>query len=65
MKDSDGRIIGFELLHYRPADSTTGLAVDSASGTHEWIDFIDLLDEPGPRALRGSARDCGEFLDGC
>ncbi len=29
MKDANGRVIGFELLHYRPADSTTGLAVET------------------------------------
>jgi hypothetical protein len=32
-----------------------------AAGTHEWIDFIDLLDEPGPGTLRGRARDFGEL----
>ena len=29
MKDARGRVIGFELLHYRPADATTGLAVET------------------------------------
>jgi len=29
MKDADGRVIGFELLHYEPTDRTTGLAVET------------------------------------
>jgi hypothetical protein len=29
MKDSSGRVIGFELLHYRPADATLGLSVET------------------------------------
>ena len=29
MKDAGGRVIGFELLHYRPAQATTGLAVET------------------------------------
>jgi len=29
MKDASGRVIGFEILHYRPADSTLGLAVET------------------------------------
>lgn len=29
MKDTAGRVIGFELLHYRPADATQGLAVET------------------------------------
>jgi hypothetical protein len=29
MKDSGGRVLGFELLHYRPAGSTTGLSVET------------------------------------
>ena len=30
MKDQSGRVIGFELLHYRPADeSEPGLAVET------------------------------------
>jgi hypothetical protein len=29
MKDADGRVIGVELLHYRPADMTRGLAVET------------------------------------
>lgn len=29
MKDTSGRVIGFELLHYRPADTTLGLAVET------------------------------------
>jgi len=29
MKDSGGRVLGFELLHYRPADSSTGIAVET------------------------------------
>ena len=29
MKDASGHVIGFELLHYRPADATLGLAVET------------------------------------
>jgi uncharacterized protein YuzE len=29
MKDANGRVIGFEFLHYRPADATQGLAVET------------------------------------
>lgn len=29
MKDASGRVIGFELLHYRPAESAPGLAVET------------------------------------
>jgi hypothetical protein len=29
MKDSTGRVIGFELLHYRPASDEPGLAVET------------------------------------
>lgn len=29
MKDSDGRVIGFELLHYRPAGAGVGLSVET------------------------------------
>lgn len=29
MKDATGRVIGFELLHYRPADAKQGLAVET------------------------------------
>jgi hypothetical protein len=29
MKDASGRVIGFELLHYRPAQPATGLAVET------------------------------------
>jgi len=29
MKDNTGRVIGFELLHYRPASTTAGLAVET------------------------------------
>ena len=29
MKDASGRVIGFEFLHYRPADATLGLAVET------------------------------------
>lgn len=29
MKDASGRVIGFEILHYRPADATLGLAVET------------------------------------
>jgi hypothetical protein len=29
MKDSEGRVIGFELLHYRPASSEPGVAVET------------------------------------
>ncbi|MBI4518015.1 MAG: DUF2283 domain-containing protein [Deltaproteobacteria bacterium] len=29
MKDDTGGVIGFELLHYRPAEPATGLAVET------------------------------------
>lgn len=29
MKDKTGRVIGFELLHYRPSEPTEGLAVET------------------------------------
>jgi hypothetical protein len=29
MKDATGRVIGFGLLHYRPADAELGLAVET------------------------------------
>ena len=29
MKDAEGRIIGFELLHYQPAGDAAGLAVET------------------------------------
>jgi hypothetical protein len=29
MKDANDRVIGFELLHYRPADTELGLAVET------------------------------------
>jgi hypothetical protein len=29
MKDATGRVIGFELVHYRPADAELGLAVET------------------------------------
>ncbi len=29
MKNAEGRIIGFELLHYRPAKGATGLSVET------------------------------------
>jgi len=29
MKDANDRVIGFELLHYRPADARLGLAVET------------------------------------
>jgi hypothetical protein len=29
IKDATGRVIGFEVLHYRPADATPGLAVET------------------------------------
>ncbi len=29
MKDASGRVIGFELLHYRPGDAKLGLAVET------------------------------------
>jgi hypothetical protein len=33
IKDLDGRVIGFELLHYRPAESTKGLTVETVVRT--------------------------------
>jgi hypothetical protein len=33
MKDNTGRVIGFELLHYRPASTTAGLAVEAVVQT--------------------------------
>ena len=29
MKDGEGRVIGFELLHYRPASTEAGIAVET------------------------------------
>jgi hypothetical protein len=29
IKDAGGKVIGFELLHYQPADRTAGLAVET------------------------------------
>lgn len=29
MKDKEGRVIGFELLHYRPCSGETGLVVET------------------------------------
>jgi hypothetical protein len=29
MKDAEGRVIGFELLHYHPAQPSTGLSVET------------------------------------
>jgi hypothetical protein len=29
IKDGTGRVIGFEVLHYRPTDATPGLAVET------------------------------------
>ncbi len=29
MKDAEGKVIGFELLHYHPAEGTVGLAVET------------------------------------
>jgi hypothetical protein len=33
MKDSNGRVIGFELLHYRPQEPTAGLSVETVVRT--------------------------------
>ncbi len=33
MKDASGRVIGFELLHYRPAQPEAGLAVETVVRT--------------------------------
>ncbi|MGH7778602.1 MAG: DUF2283 domain-containing protein [Candidatus Binataceae bacterium] len=30
MKDSDGRVIGFEMIHYRPSGDGTGLSVEAS-----------------------------------
>jgi hypothetical protein len=35
MKDVDGDLIGFELLHYRTAERSTGLAVETVISTTE------------------------------
>jgi hypothetical protein len=35
MKDSDGNVIGFEVLHYRTAEKPTGLAVETVISTAE------------------------------
>ncbi|MGE0827599.1 MAG: DUF2283 domain-containing protein [Candidatus Binatia bacterium] len=29
MKDEQGRVLGFEILHYHPANSDTGLSVEA------------------------------------
>jgi hypothetical protein len=33
MKEASGRVIGFELLHYRPAEPGGGLAVETVVST--------------------------------
>ena len=33
MKDVNGRVIGFELLHYRPAQASPGLSVETVVQT--------------------------------
>lgn len=33
MKDATGRVIGFELLHYRPAQASPGLSVETVIQT--------------------------------
>lgn len=33
MKDADGRIIGFELLHYQPVQDSPGLSVETVVQT--------------------------------
>ena len=35
MKDATGRVIGFEVLNYRPADSAAGLSVETIVQTAE------------------------------
>jgi len=35
IKDAGGRVIGFELLHYQPADETMGLAVETMVHSEE------------------------------
>jgi hypothetical protein len=35
MKDSAGQVIGFEVLHYRPAASPAGLAVETVIHAEE------------------------------
>jgi len=34
MKDAAGRVIGFELLHYRPTGMENGLAVETVVRSH-------------------------------
>ena len=34
MKDASGRVIGFEMLHYRPAGPEQGLSVETVVGTY-------------------------------
>lgn len=33
MKDANGRVIGFELLHYHPTEAMAGLAVETVVRT--------------------------------
>lgn len=33
MKDKNGKVIGFEMLHYTPADGASGLAVETVVHT--------------------------------
>ena len=33
MKDKNGKVIGFEMLHYRPRDGAPGLAVETVVHT--------------------------------
>ncbi|MCA9770889.1 MAG: DUF2283 domain-containing protein [Myxococcales bacterium] len=35
MKDVDGRVIGFELLHFRAADAEPGISVETVVRTPE------------------------------
>ena len=33
MKDTNGKVIGFEMLHYKPKDATTGISVETVIGS--------------------------------
>jgi hypothetical protein len=57
----EGQVAEDLLDHRGLFDEGDDAHPSGTAGTHERIDFIDLLDEACPGALRGSARDFGEL----
>jgi len=39
IKDADGHVIGFELLHYRQTEETNGLAVEKKRKQGRWFKY--------------------------